>query len=465
MTPTDGPIARTGGPAAGAEDPAGPAAADRPLGGRKLWVPQMGHGASVAFAAAFRSAGIDAEVCPSSDARTLELGSRLTSGEECLPARVTLGGFLKVTEQPGFDPDRTAFFMPSADGPCRFGQYAPYIGHVLRDLGLGQVSVFAPSSRDGYGAMGIETTSLMRTALRGLVAADLLRKMLHRTRPYELQKGETDAAYSRAVAAVERVLEQRGVPVDAQLAQLEAALTAARDDLRAVEVSRSERRVFIGVVGEIFCRLATFANESTIRRIEELGGECVLAPIVEWVWYTNLEHQKRLRQQGRRFSKAMLTAKISDFIQRRDEHRLARVFEADLRGTEEPPIRKVLELSQPYLPHAGSLGEMTLSVGKAVYHYHQGCDAVVDISPFSCMNGIVTEAVYPRVSADLDEMPIRNFYFDGTRANLARDLGVLMELARSYQARKKIRRVIPDPLPRGRTTPGAGSRGVQAIED
>ncbi len=120
--------------------------AKQSITGRRLYIPQMSRGGSVAFAAAFRSVGIEARVSPDSDAHTLELGGRHTSGEECLPARVTLGNFLKVTEEPDFAPEKTAFFMPTADGPCRFGQYAPYIRKVLRDSGLEEVMVFSPSS-------------------------------------------------------------------------------------------------------------------------------------------------------------------------------------------------------------------------------------------------------------------------------------------------------------------------------
>ena len=125
-----------------------------PLKGRKLYVPQMSHGAAVAFSAAFRSVGIDASPCPDSDHHTLELGGKYTSGEECLPARVTLGNFLKITEQPDFCAGKTAFFMPTTDGPCRFGQYSPYISKVLRDIGLEEVTVCSPSSRDGYDGLG-----------------------------------------------------------------------------------------------------------------------------------------------------------------------------------------------------------------------------------------------------------------------------------------------------------------------
>ncbi|MBZ5497501.1 MAG: hypothetical protein LAP85_13955 [Acidobacteriia bacterium] len=408
--------------------------------GRKLYIPQMSKGGAIAFAAAFRSVGIEAQICPDSDARTLELGGRYTSGEECLPARVTLGNFLKIIEQPDFVAGKTAFFMPTADGPCRFGQYAPYLRKVLRDIGLDDVMVFSPTSRDGYKGMGEQVNELQRNALRGLIASDALRKMLHKTRPYEINRGDTDAVHTRAIAGVERAIERQGVPTEQRIKDLIAALAGARDEFHKIAVRNPRKRPLIGVVGEIFCRLTSFTNDFTIRKIEEFGGECTLAHIVEWVWYTNLEHKKRLQQSGQLFSKAMLAANIKNHIQHKDEHRLYKVFEEDFEGYEEPSIQEIFKYSDPYLPHEGALGEMTLSVGKTVFHYHQGCDGVVDISPFTCMNGIVTEAIYPQVSADHNGIPIRNFFFDGTQTDLDRDVGIFMELARTYQVRKNRRR-------------------------
>ena len=415
--------------------------------GRKLYIPEMSHSGAVAFAAAFRSVGIDASVCPDSDARTLELGGRYTSGEECLPARVTLGNFLKVIEARDFRPEKTAFFMPTADGPCRFGQYAPYIKKVLRDIGFEDVMVFSPSSRDGYAGIGEQKNELQRNALRGLIASDALRKMLHRTRPHEINNGETDRAFQQAIAAVEKVLERQGVPTETRMQELLAVMTEARDAFRRVPARYNRKRPLIGVVGEIFCRLTPFTNDSLIRKLEEFGAECTLAHIVEWVWYTNLESQKRLAHAGRAFSKDMLIAKIKNHIQHKDEHRIYSVFHDDFRGYEEPPVKTIFGYTEPYLPNLGALGEMTLSVGKAVYHYRQGCDGVVDISPFTCMNGIVTEAIYPKVSRDHDHIPIRNFFFDGTASDLDRDVGIYMELARTYQSRKKVKRIYPFNFP------------------
>jgi predicted nucleotide-binding protein (sugar kinase/HSP70/actin superfamily) len=100
----------------------------------------------------------------------------------------------------------------------------------------------------------------------------------------------------------------------------------------------------------------------------------------------------------------------------------------------------VLECARPYLPRDGALGEMVLNVGKAVWLAQKGADGIIDISPFTCMNGIVSEAIYPRISRDLGGIPIRSFYFDGTQSDLDRDLGVYIELARGYQRRKKFQR-------------------------
>src|SRR5947208_15401570 len=110
-------------------------AAGHPLKSKRIYIPPMAAGSARAFASAFRAMGVDAEPTPPSDNRTRELGGRYTSGDECYPAKVTVGDFMKLLESPGVDPARTALFMPTADGPCRFGQYATYLRHILDEAG------------------------------------------------------------------------------------------------------------------------------------------------------------------------------------------------------------------------------------------------------------------------------------------------------------------------------------------
>src|SRR6476661_5285608 len=178
-----------------------------PLNGKKLYIPPMSYGSARAFAAAFRAIGVDAEPTPPSDHRTRELGSRYTSGDECYPAKVTVGDFMKVLESPGIDPERTAFFMPTADGPCRFGQYATYLRHVLDQSGHAGVEVISPSSRNTYDGLGELAKPFVRTGWRALLAADILQKLLLRNRPFEMVAGETERVYEDSLADLCRTIE------------------------------------------------------------------------------------------------------------------------------------------------------------------------------------------------------------------------------------------------------------------
>jgi predicted nucleotide-binding protein (sugar kinase/HSP70/actin superfamily) len=417
--------------------------AHHPLSGKIVYVPTMGEGSPEAFAAAFRWLGVQAKTTPPSDERTRELGGKFTTGDECYPAKVTVGDFLRVIEQPGFDPAHTAFFMPTAEGPCRFGQYAPFLRKILSDAGYGDVQVLSPTSRNGYADLGDIATPFQRAAWRVLVCADILRRALLKTRPYETTPGTADRAFQESIQDLCGTIEASCADMGCQLRSLVAAMTRGRDRFRRVPALYDPEIPLIGVVGEIFCRLNTFSNEDLIRKLESYGAEGWLSQIAEWVEYTNAEQKRKLRLTGRNVSLAMVKTHVRSRIQHADEKALIEPFEEEFVGYEEPPIEEILELAWPYLPTGGALGEMVLSVGKAAYLAKHGADGIIDISPFTCMNGIVSEAIYPKLSKDFGGIPIRNFYFDGTQSDLDRDLGIYMELARSYREKKPYKRHYP----------------------
>lgn len=412
--------------------------------GKKLYIPRMSIEGGAVFAAAFRCFGVEAYISPESDTRTLDLANQYVSGDECYPEIVTLGNFLKVVESEDFNPDRTAFCLPTAGGPCRFGQYRNFLIRVLKNKGLNDVTIISPSSKNSYEELGEYSSALTRLAWRALISADILRKLLLKTRPYEINRGETDAVHAECLKLLCQVIENPEIDLKRKFHEIINTLIFIRDKFRMIPANYTKKKPLIGVVGEIFCRLNEFSNSWLIKIIEDHGGEAWLSNIAEWVWYTNFERERRLRLDGKKYSLEMLSARIKNFIQKRDEHKLFEPFIEDFYGYEEPSsVKEVLEYSKPYLPYWGALGEMVLSVGTSVYLYNKGVDGVVDISPFTCMNGIVCEAVFPNVSRDHDNIPIRNFYFDGTQSDLDRDIGIFMELALTYKNRKSVKRRYP----------------------
>jgi predicted nucleotide-binding protein (sugar kinase/HSP70/actin superfamily) len=356
--------------------------------------------------------------------------------------KITLGDILKVLVSGRVRADQVAVFMPDSDGPCRFGQYSAYMKHVLRELGFGDVIIIAPAPKNAYEGIGEHARDMLRTSWRAVVGSELLNKLLLRIRPYETVKGAADAAYEQALSDFCAAVEVGGKSAGEQMERFKSSLSKGRALLKSVSADFSVQRPLIGVVGEIFCRLNAFSNDDLIRKVEETGGECWVSEVSEWLWYTDASHIARLKRAGRHITLEMLGVKLKSYMKHKDEKELLSVFGSDFRGYEEPDdINEILELARPYLRPQGALGEMILSVGKAVYLHRRGADGVIDINPFSCMNGIVCESVHPRLVRDCDGLPVRVLYYDGTRTDRRYEIEIFMDLVREYSARKKITRV------------------------
>jgi predicted nucleotide-binding protein (sugar kinase/HSP70/actin superfamily) len=412
-----------------------------PLAGKKTWVPRMATGISRSLGAILRSIGIDAEAIPPADAETVELGSRHTSGEECYPMRLTAGDFMKILQKPGVDTAKLAFFMATGQGPCRFGQYAPYVRSMLDSMGYAEVTILAPACETGYSDFGEASSLYARGAWRAVVCSDILSKLLLKTRPYETIRGSSDRSYEESLCELCRTLEVSYESDKAQMDALLGCMMRIRSRFRAVEIEPEPERPLIGIVGEIFCRLNTFSNNDLVRRLEEFGAEVWLNDVSEWIWYVNDDESRRLRLRGKNLSLRAVGVRLRAHFQCNDEREIASLFKDDFRGHEEPSeIGEVLSYAEPYLPPLGANGEMIVNIGKAVYFARKGADGVIDISPFTCMNGVICEAIYPRVSRDNGGIPIRSFYFDGAQSDLERDVGIFLELARNYRGRKFCRR-------------------------
>lgn len=396
------------------------------LKGRTLFIPEMDYGGARVLAAVFRREGVNARVVPPSNAFSNSLGGKFTSGDECYPTKITLGDFLAILERGDVKSSEAAFFMAAADGPCRFGQYHQFMKKTLEDMGHKDIPIFSLTSNNSYHGLG---DVFVRTVWRGVVATDILRKFLLMTRPYEKNKGDSDIIYQDGVEDVCKLLEEK---TDKQTEKLVDILKRSRGLFSKIPTNNKGSYPLIGVLGEIFCRLNTFSNQDLIRRLEEHGAEGWLVGVAEWIMYTNADEIRRLKEKGKRFSKTFLKALIKRKILIKDEHDLYKPFLSDFKGREECNVDDLLKLSLPYLPWYGSLGEMTLSAAGAIYFHKKGCAGVVDISSFACMNEIVAESIFPKISKDLGGFPIKVFYFDGTTQNLSRDIEIFLELARNY---------------------------------
>ena len=367
--------------------------------GRTIWVPPMHPIGGPVYAAALRSGGLKAEALPVETRESFDLGRSLTRGGECLPAACTTGSFVQLLRDRKLDPDEHALFMPSADGPCRFGQYSVLQRLVLNRIGHGRAALLSPSAGNAYQGLSQRVRSRI---WQGLLAADLIWKAACRKRPYETTPGETDRAMEQGVREVAERIERHS---DARRVFRDAVRRIADVPARA-----AGGKPLVGIVGEIYVRCNCFCNDDLVRAVERFGAEAWQAPVTEWVLYTAWLQKWHARRRPVRFPQ-IIAAHLKNWFLTDMEHEFQSLASPFLDDRVEPPVDKIVKEGAQYLP-VSFTGESILTLGRAVHFARDGADLIVNVAPFGCMPGTITSALCREIQGKAG-VPIVSLFYDG----------------------------------------------------
>lgn len=361
----------------------------------KVWIPPMHNPASRIVAASFRACGYESQSLDIEDREALTLGKKYLRGGECLPMTLTLGAMLKVAQKD--KSRRHIIFMPTAEGPCRFGQYNLLEQQVFYNEGY-NIEIMSPSSINSYQGMSDELRKYMWHAI---MAGDIILKMLCKVRPYEINKGDSDALFERSVTEMEACIEAKKDPL---------ALMKKISERFSQIPKHKDRKPLVGIIGEIYVRCNSYANGDVIGVVEKNGGEAWLSPMHEWILYTAYiqshiakNFKFSLVEAGESLLKNLFLFKTE-----RDYYKAAGAL---LHDRHEPEVKDVVEEGRKYLP-IEFVGEALLTLGRTILFARQGADMVVNAAPFGCMPGTITSSILLELK-DSCNIPIISQFYDG----------------------------------------------------
>jgi predicted nucleotide-binding protein (sugar kinase/HSP70/actin superfamily) len=390
----------------------------------RVYIPYIGDHSYV-IAAAMRASGVDAVSLPPSDDETMALGLEYCRGSECSPCFTTIGDCVRLTQHPDFDPARSVIFLPTTTGPCRYGQYVELLRDVMDRLGCHDLHIAAPSTSHPFEGFGNQPVRIGRLMWQGIVAVDLIYKLLFEYRPYERHQGQTDQMYAacleRIVVAIEKGAENH----------LVHAMNIIAEQFEQLPIDEHTNRPRIGLLGEIYLRFNPCTNLDIIRLVEDSGGEVVMSSMTEWVYHMVWDYMRIIWGQDNLVEWFALS--VTDLYQQHEERRFIRPVAHLLRHPYETPIGEVIEhVRGLYMPEAAD--DTVLNIGKTIDFADQGVSGIINLMPFSCMPGIITAGMAPRLRDETDRLPWLDLVFDtqGT-TGLHTRLEAFMHQASEYQ--------------------------------
>jgi predicted CoA-substrate-specific enzyme activase len=395
----------------------GPSAtASGPKAARQSFVIPCFSDHAYAFSGALRAAGHAARVLPLPTEAIRLLGEASTSGKECHPYSLLTGDLVHFARSPR--KGNEVFFFFGTTVPCLLHQYGEGHRLLLKRMKVSDLSVLTPGMEELRALVGVEIGARL---WRGLVAVDLLIKMVCETRPYELDHGQTDEAHRQNMKDIETAIATD---------ELSAALTMAISRLRLIPVDRSASRPVVGVAGDIYTRTNPAGNQDLFVWLEERGCEVWPAPFLVDITDFSL---RRDWTNGTLGEAALLGALM--LRKNVESWRVRRMFRGQVKRGDEPGYQEVLDMATPYLGKQQN-EVLVLNVAKMVDFARRGADGIVNAVCFNCMLGTVSSAVTGRIREDHEGVPIANLVYSAVEGSQGAMLEAFLHQVKTYAKRR-----------------------------
>ena len=346
-------------------------------------VPSMGQISARGMAAALRFAGIRATAVPPPGREELELGKHNASCKECLPYLLSSGSLKRYAGSRDDEKEVLLYFMPEADGPCRFGLYGQALQNVVEKEELQNVAILSPTSNNGYSGLPPVFT---RRGLLSIAITDGLADVRSAILTLAADKGMAMEVYDR--------VEESIIDSLAADSEKEVMKVLRRSMSKLFALSRSETMEGVTKVlltGEIYVRRDAFSSYNLTDRLAGEGVLVTTSPILEWLFY--IDHIVVTGLLGRASWKERMILWFRNRYCRQMANR----------------VQNGLALSGFYIKHNLDMGylvkkgralmnpkltgEAILTISSTLAELGDSVHGVISVSPFGCMPGRIAESI------------------------------------------------------------------------
>jgi len=343
--------------------------------------------------------GVDARLLESSELIIKKSMAHNTG--QCLPLNIITQEYMDYIEKHTLDPGKCLLWMMESILSCNLRMYPFYIKTILENQG------------NGFDKAGVYSGDLthkeisLKTTYRGYfayMAGGLLRKMICKIRPYELQKGTTDEIARKSMEMLKQAFLGNQ--------SLERTFEKITEDFTYIKTLPAVRPK-VAIFGDFYVRDNDIMNQELIRKIEEEGGEVLTTPYTEYLRIVFENSIRRRIDRGDYFNPVLfrvMLAAVTAF-----EHRYYKYFEKILGPAPLINPKSLEQHLEAFNINKHQCGESYDNILKIFYviDNHPDVNLFVQTSPGFCCPSLITEAMTHEIRK-YTNIPVVTITYDGT---------------------------------------------------
>lgn len=368
------------------------------------------------------------------DSNIIQLGLKYVHNDMCYPCLLVIGQILDAIEKGLIDKDKCAVAMSQTGGGCRASNYYYLLIKALERAGLENIPVISFNLKGMNKNPGFKITPIMICqASAALIYGDLIMLMANQTRPYEINKGDTDKVVEKWVNVLgNKFKSNKGY----FWKHLRINMNQISDDFAAVQVKRVPK-VKVGVVGEIYMKFSKLGNSNLEGFLESEDCEVMLPPMVGFVFYGFANSVMDRKYYGHSIFFSKFIEKIAlpylekieswqiEALARHPEYHRAATFE------------ELKEYSSDFIDMGCKMGEGWLLTAEMVELIKKGYGNIVCTQPFGCLpNHIVGKGMIRPLKEAYPDSNIVPIDYDpsATKVNQENRIKLMLAVAREKLA-------------------------------
>ena len=338
--------------------------------------------------AIFENKGYKMELLQNDSRKVIDEGLKNVHNDACYPALLVIGQFMDALNSGRYNPDKTALLITQTGGGCRASNYI----HLLRKAvakNYPQVPVvslnFSGLEKDS--AFRINASMFFKL-LYAVLYGDLLMTCYNKCRAYEVNKGDAKEKLDKWQKRLGDIFRKGS----REYLRTKRLYREILDDFASVKLS-GEKKIRVGIVGEIYVKYSPLANNHLEDFLISEGCEPVVPSLLEFVMYcaagtfndAKIYDKKTAQSRIYKIGYKLIYAKQRELIKIMKEQ-----------GSFEPlhDFEYLRGLADKYISQGVVMGEGWLIPAEMAALAESGVENIICTQPFGCLpNHIVAKGM------------------------------------------------------------------------
>ena len=371
--------------------------------------------------------GYRCKLLENDDHSVIEAGLKYVHNDTCYPALLIIGQFISALQSGKYDVNKTALLLTQTGGGCRASNYVPLLRKALIKAGMPQIPVISLNIAGLEKNPGFKLTpGLLKRVLYAVYYGDLLLSLRNQCRPYELTAGETDR---KAEQWVEKLALQMQDFRNLNYRTVRKTYIEILRDFDQGIARSDERKVRVGIVGEIFVKFSPLGNNALEDFLVAEGAEPVLAGLMDFFMYTLNASVVDARLYGMNKKRARIMKFFYDYLYKKQQDFIFMYREY---SSFEPPadFEKTRNAIKGYIGEGVQMGEGWLLTAEMLELIEGGVKNVVCAQPFGCLpNHIVGKGMMKTIREHHPNVNLVSIDYDSSASRINQENRLKLMLA------------------------------------